>query len=143
VGVLSRFVALTPDDAEGVDPSTAVGKDPGEWSVDARGMTDVELGALEEILTGRELFEILAEPDEVVAGTVGSTSLVTHVRPEVVNMLADRAGTDWLPTAQAWVGYEELDGADPADLAGLLGDMADLADRVRRSDRQLYLLTVI
>jgi len=139
MGVLTTFVALTTDDAERVDLSFFDQTAFGEWAVDGRGLFDVELAALEEVLTGRELFEILAEPGDFVAENPDATATLRRLEPEVVNMLADRAGGDWLPTAQRWTEYEELEGAEPADLESLLVELADLADRTRRSDRQLYL----
>ena len=127
MGVLTSFVALTPDDADRVDVSSFNQATYGEWAVDGRGLFDVELAALEEVLTGRELFEILAAPADLVAETPDAGATFRHLGPEVVNMLADRAGGDWLPTAQMWTEYEELEGADPADLQSLLVELADLA----------------
>ena len=92
MGVLTTYVALTTDEAERVDLSFFDQTAFGEWAVDGRGLFDVELAALEEVLTGRELFEILAEPGDFVAENPDATATLRRLEPEVVNMLADRAG---------------------------------------------------
>ena len=96
MGVLTTYVALTADEAERVDLSSFDQTAFGGWAVDGRGLFDVELAALEEVLTGRELFEILAAPGDFIAENTDATATLRRLEPEVV--------TCW-PTAPAGTGF--------------------------------------
>jgi len=101
----------------------------------------VQLGTLEELLTGRPYDDIVEDPrsGQEVATRNGGERLVLTLTESITTALAE-AGNDRLSgVAVPWSRTEEFWGAgDPEVLASFLGDLAGLARRARARDQQLY-----
>lgn len=101
----------------------------------------VQLGTLEELLTGRPYDDIVEDPrsGQAVATRNGGERLVLTLTESVTTALAE-AGNDRLSgVAVPWSQTEGFWGAgDPEVLAGFLGDLSGLARRARDRDQRLY-----
>lgn len=101
----------------------------------------VQLGTLEELLTGRPYDEIANDPrsGHIVAARDGGERLVCTITDSLLAALAQSNGDALRRVAEPWSQTEEFWGAaDPEVLADVLGDLAGLARRARADDRRLY-----
>ncbi|MFN8074278.1 MAG: hypothetical protein U0Q15_02520 [Kineosporiaceae bacterium] len=105
----------------------------------------VQLGTLEELLTGRPFEEIL-DDDEVLATIAerdGGSLLVLRLRNSIAQALADASDERLAEVLPAWLATEEFgSGFDRADdvaaVAEFLRDLAALARAARADGRRLY-----
>jgi hypothetical protein len=100
----------------------------------------VNMGTLEELLTGRSFEQILeSNVDPVVASADGGERLVVRLTNEVTDAL--RAAPDALlvTVSTPWAQTEELDGmTDPETLTRFLRELSLLAKTARSEGRHLY-----
>jgi len=140
LGVLTDVVALRPEDAARVDAAQFDAATYGAWALRGKGIFDVELATLEEILTGQDAFEIIGEESEVLSDSGGFSIVFEAVRPSLTKALAERASTaDWAAIADRWEETDELAGADLEALTEYVTKLADLAARAVAAERSLYL----
>lgn len=101
----------------------------------------VQLGTLEELLTGRSFDEVLTDPrtghDVAIRG--GGELLVVTLNDSLSSALAlvddatlDRVSVPWSRTEEFW------NAADPSDLAAFLKELAGLARRAQAAGSRLY-----
>lgn len=144
MGILTDYVALSPDVARDVDAGTFDAAAYGDWALQSKGIFDVELATLEEILTGTDFSDIIGEASDVLSEAGDHSMVFSAVRPALTEVLAQGAGTlDWAAVADRWAATDELAGADVDDLATFLLALADLAARAVADQRALYLWTCL
>jgi hypothetical protein len=100
----------------------------------------VQMGTLEEILTGRTFEEILGVGGGgVIAERNGGEQLVIKLTSELTNALATLPAEKAKSVGLAWSQTEEFGGLVPSrDLTLIVLDLADLARRARAAEEQLY-----
>lgn len=101
----------------------------------------VQLGTLEELLTGREYEQIVAGPraGHVLATHDGGERLVVTLTDELQAALAAADDAQLASIAVPWSQTEEFFGqGDPQILTGLLHELAALAQRARAKEERLY-----
>ncbi|SEG69180.1 hypothetical protein SAMN04489712_10958 [Thermomonospora echinospora] len=118
-------------DGSGFDSVVTKGIDPA-----------VHMGTLEELLTGRPLREVFADPRSArPVGPVpraGEPGVVT-LTDSLARALATVDGAMIAETAVHWSESEEFHGeADPLDLAEFLMDLAEVARRAAGRGHRLY-----
>jgi hypothetical protein len=114
-----RLVAFDVVDLGGIDPV-------------------VQMGTLEEILTGRDYEEIVAE-DRVIANADGGERLVVRISSELTTALSQAPDASLVEAAARWSETEEFWGAaDPADLTEQLGALAGIARTAVRPGGHIY-----
>jgi len=103
----------------------------------------VQMGTLEEILTGRDYDDVVSE-DRVVADADGGEQLVVRLSPELTAALSESTDASLVEAASRWSQTEEFWGAaDPSDLADQLRGLAGLTRRATaRGDRVYCWLSV-
>jgi hypothetical protein len=104
--------------------------------LEARGITDIELQSLDEIMTRRED----AFPEDVDVGASVAEVLVFAVSDELVAKLAGAPAGSLAEVAATWSETEELEGSDPAVLATLLTGLAAMAKKVATAKARIYLI---
>lgn len=98
----------------------------------------VQLGTLEELLTGRPYEDIVAD-DRIIADADGGERLVMRVSQSLVRALASASSQDLSEVAVPWSQTEEFWGqADPAELAEDLHHLAGLATRATAAGHTVY-----
>jgi hypothetical protein len=101
----------------------------------------VQLGTLEELLTGRAYDDVVDDPrsGHPLVARDGGERLVCTLTDSLTSALARASGDELRRIAQPWSRTEEFWGAaDPEELAEFLGDLADLARRAQVSSQRLY-----
>ncbi|MGH3346362.1 MAG: hypothetical protein ACRDO4_05225 [Nocardioides sp.] len=99
----------------------------------------VQLGTLEELLTGRAYDDIAVDPGQVVASRDAGRCMVVSVSDELVTALAASSDGRLAEVVVPWSQTEEFWGdADPADLHAVLRDLAALARRAQNEGLRLY-----
>lgn len=101
----------------------------------------VQLGTLEELLTGRSFDDVVDDPrsGHAVAVRDGGERLVLTLTDALSLALASASEEALEQVAVPWSETEEFwNAADPADLAGFLKDLAGLARRSGGSGKRLY-----
>jgi len=101
----------------------------------------VQMGTLEELLTGRSFHDITFDPrsGHLVADRDGGELLVVTLTDALSTALASASDEDLEQAAVPWSETEEFwDAVDPAVLAGFLKDLAGLARRAEASGQGLY-----
>jgi hypothetical protein len=124
---------------------TSFGTDPGLVvydTVSVKGIDPVvQLGTLEELLTGRSYDEIANDPrsGHAVETRDGGERVVCTITDSLMTALAQASGEALQRIAEPWSQTEEFWGAaDPDELAEILGDLAGLARRAQANGRRLY-----
>lgn len=101
----------------------------------------VQLGTLEEVLTGRAYDDIVADPRsmEVLASRDGGEGLVVTITDSLAAALVTASDERLVEVAVPWSQTEEFWGqADPTDLAEFLREFAALARRAGEAGHRLY-----
>jgi hypothetical protein len=101
----------------------------------------VQLGTLEELLTGRSYDEIAEDPrsGHLVGTRDGGERVVCTITDSLMAALAQASSEALQRIAEPWSQTEEFWGtADPEGLAEILGDLAGLARRAQANGRRLY-----
>ena len=101
----------------------------------------VQLGTLEELLTGRSFDDVLADPrtGHAVATRDDGNLIVVTLNASLSSALANAEDATLERVAVPWSQTEEFwNAADPADLAEFLKDLAALARRANASSNHLY-----
>lgn len=114
---------------------------PGFEVVDLGGVEPtVQMGTLEEILTGRSFEDILDDTDDaIVADRDGGERLVVRLTPGLQVALATATDSRLREAAVPWSETEEFGGlGDPEDLAEGLTELAALARRASANGSRLY-----
>jgi hypothetical protein len=129
--------------ANGVPKRGLFGKAiPGLPAVDGKGIEPtVNLGMLEELLTGKSFDEQLQDPQSrpIVADRDGGERLVIRIGEVFVSALAEASPARLEELSNPWSQIEEFYGqADPADLSTFLLRLRDLATQATNSQQQLY-----
>lgn len=129
MGLLTEYFAAPDDAIAAAVASTHGPAGQGLPTVDAYGIEPfVQIGTLEEILTGRPYDRIAAAQPDPVASIDGGEVLVTRLTDTVVTALADLDDPRLPEVAARWAATEEFWGAtDPAALADLLRALRGLA----------------
>jgi hypothetical protein len=116
-------------------------------TVSAKGIDPVvQLGTLEELLTGRPYDDIAAEPrsGHSVAIRDGGDVLVLTLTDSLTSALAEATPERLAEVAVPWSLTEEFWGsAEPGMLAEFLRDLAGLASRAQASSQRLYCWTCV
>ena len=112
-------------------------------TVSVRGIDPlVQLGTLEELLTGRPYDEAVADPRSGVnplASKDGGEVLVAPLTDSLTSALANADGELLEQVARPWSETEEFWGAaDPSDLGEFLKELAALASRAEATGQRLY-----
>lgn len=101
----------------------------------------VQMGTLEELLTGRPYDEVVADPrsgHQIAIRDNGERAVCT-VTQTLTEALANLPRARAHEVAAAWAQTEEFWGAaDPDDLQSVLLDLSALADRARANGQSLY-----
>lgn len=127
------FVAASDEAAAAVDLDA-----PLPHALDGGGIDPlVELGSLEEILTGRTFDDILDDEWDPVAEGDGDV-VVVRISPHLERALVDVTDARLAEAAVPWSATEELEGSDPADLAAFAQRLAALARRARDEGGHVY-----
>lgn len=124
-------------------PDTPAGLTPAAFdTVQDTGIDPVvQLGTLEELLTGRPYDEVVADPrsgHQIALRDNGERAVcaVTHTLTQALANLPRARARD---IAVAWAQTEEFWGAaDPDDLQSVLLDLSALAARARANSQSLY-----
>lgn len=143
MGVLCDYFAAASDgEAAAVIDATG---GPGAGSLHGNGIDPVvQMGTLEELLTGRDFEEILDGDGEVIADRDGGQRLVVRLSTDVTEALAGASDERLAEVAVPWSQTEEFWGeGDPDVLAGFLRDLAALARDARGRGQRLYCMVVI
>lgn len=126
-----------------VEPS--FGTDPGlvvHDTVSVKGVDPVvQLGTLEELLTGRSYDEIAEDSrnGHAVATRDGGERVVCTVTDSLTTALARATDEALVRVAGPWSQTEEFwNAADPLELAAFLSDLAGLAQRAQTNGQRLY-----
>ena len=101
----------------------------------------VQLGTLEELLTGRPYDEVVDDPraGQTVESRDGGERLVCTLTDCLTRALARASDEELQRVAQPWAQTEEFWGdADPGDLAEFLGELSGLARRAQANGQRLY-----
>lgn len=101
----------------------------------------VQLGTLEELLTGRPYDEVVEDPrsGHAVESKDGGERLVLTLTDILVRALAASDEDELRRIAEPWSQTEEFWGdADPDDLAEFLADLSGLARRAQAKGHRLY-----
>lgn len=101
----------------------------------------VQLGTLEELLTGKSFDDVMDDPrsGHAAADRDGGERLVLTLTEALSTALASASDEALEQVAVPWSETEEFwDAADPAVLAGFLKDLAGLARRSKASGQRLY-----
>ena len=101
----------------------------------------VQLGTLEELLTGRAYDEIVQDPrgGRVIASRDSGTRLVLRLSDSLMGALVLATGELFAAVAIPWSQTEEFWGqGDPEVLADFLNDLAGLARRAQERGHHLY-----
>ena len=142
MGVLCDYFAATSDE----EAAAAIDRDgaPG-GAVHGKGIDPVvQMGTLEELLTGRDFEEILDGDADVVAARDGGQRLVARLSTEVTDALAATTDERLAEVAVPWSQTEEFWGeGDPDVLGSFLRDLAGLARDARGRGQRLYCLVVV
>lgn len=134
------------------DDETAVtALDPAVWWADDVGFDSLftkgvdpaaQMGALEHLLTGRPLKEVLADPRSALMLALapgGGGHCVVTLTDTLADALTAADETGLAEVAVPWSRAEEFDGgADPHDLAEFLTEFAALARRAAERRHRLY-----
>ncbi|MFJ5958442.1 hypothetical protein ACIQC5_21085 [Paenarthrobacter sp. NPDC092416] len=126
-----------PARTTGTDPTLAVFDTVSVKNIDPV----VQLGTLEELLTGRSFDDVMDNPrsGHAVADRDGGERLVLTLTEALSAALASASDQALEQVAVPWSETEEFwNAADPADLAGFLKDLASLARRSEASGQRLY-----
>ncbi|MCY1676876.1 hypothetical protein OVA06_19585 [Pseudarthrobacter sp. SL88] len=124
-------------------PATGTFQEAGVFDTVAGNGIDpvVQLGTLEELLTGRSFDDVMDDPrsGQALADRDGGERLVLTLTEPLSTALAtasdealERVAIPWSETEEFW------NAADPALLAGFLKDLAGLARRSKASGQGLY-----
>lgn len=98
----------------------------------------VQMGTLEEILTGRDYDEVVSE-NRVIADADGGEQLVVRLSAELTAALSDATDATLADAAARWSQTEEFWGAaDPTDLAEQLRELGGLARRAIEDANKVY-----
>lgn len=101
----------------------------------------VQLGTLEELLTGRPYDEVIEDPrsGNDLASANGGEMLVLTITDALASALAWSSDEQLAEVAVPWSQTEEFWGqADPEELAEFLRDFAALARRAEQAGQRLY-----
>ena len=101
----------------------------------------VQLGTLEELLTGRAYDDVVADPrsGKDLASRDGGEGLVLTITDSLAGALVAASDEQLAEVAMPWSQTEEFWGqADPGDLAEFLRDLAALARRADAAGHRLY-----
>ncbi len=125
---------------EPVEPPSAA--ETGFDVVSVKGIEPVvQLGTLEELLTGRPYDDIVADPrsGEAVAVRHGGELLVLTLSDTLVAALATATDSRLAEVAVPWSRTEEFWGeGDPDELTDFLRDLSALARRAQERGQRLY-----
>jgi hypothetical protein len=126
-------------------PRPSITSDPGLVifdTVSVKGIDPlVQLGTLEELLTGRPYDEVVEDPraGQIVESRHGGERLVCTLTDSLTTALARASDEELHRVAQPWAQTEEFwGGADPGGLAEFLVELAGLARRAQANGRRLY-----
>lgn len=142
MGLLTEYFTAS-DPARAARALSAGPAGAGLSAVDAHGVDPfVQMGSLEEILTGRPYDQVSAGQPDPIAELDGGEVLVTALRDELVDAVADLDDQRLAGAATTWSATEEFHGAtDPEALSDLLRALRDLA-RSRGTQRVYCWLSV-
>jgi hypothetical protein len=136
-GIFGRRRTQSSEPAFATDPSLVVYD-----TVSVKGIDPVvQLGKLEELLTGRAYDDVVADPrsghaiavkDEGERVVVTLTGSLTSALAETTDAALDQVARPWSETEEFW------GEADPATLAVVLKDLAVLARNAEANGHQLY-----
>lgn len=101
----------------------------------------VQLGTLEELLTGRPYEDIWSGPRSglLIADGGDGQRIVVAVTDELCAALADASDEQLAQVCVPWSQTEEFAGeADPEQLAEVLGSLAALAQRARAAEQRVF-----
>jgi hypothetical protein len=151
MGVLFDYFAAASDEqaASAIDrvggPGAETAPDASAQAFDTvsvKGIDPVvQMGRLEELLTGRPYDEIAAErrSGQPLAIRDGGERVVLALADSLTNALAEASPERLAEVAAPWSRTEEFWGsADPDMLTELLRDLAGLAGRAHASNQRLY-----
>lgn len=139
MGILFDYFAAGSDEqaAAAID-----GVDTQDGVVSTKGVDPVvQLGTLEELLTGRDYDDISAGPRSGLLIKDGGDGerIVVSVTDELRTALANATDERLAQVAVPWSQTEDFGGTvDPEDLAELLGELAELAQRARAAEQRLF-----
>jgi hypothetical protein len=126
-----------PEPALGADPDLVV-----HDTLSVKGVDPVvQLGTLEELLTGRPYDEVVDDrrSGHNLAMRDGGERLVVTLHDPLTAALAEASDETLERVARPWSETEEFwNAADPTDLAEFLKELAGLAQRARAGDQKLY-----
>jgi hypothetical protein len=140
MGLLIEYFAASSDD----DARAALAAGPGERfpSTDGPGIEPVvNLGKLEELLTGKTFDQQLDDPASrpLIASANDNHVLVIKIGDGFVRALASADRSELDGFAVPWSQIEEFGGtADPAALADFLHRLQDLAQATISGDSAIY-----
>lgn len=99
----------------------------------------VQLGTLEELLTGRSFDDILDDPRAEEIASDGDGPLVLSLNDALPAALLAASQERLREASGAWAQDEEFGGdADPDDLLGFLADLRDLAALAAERGQRVY-----
>lgn len=100
----------------------------------------VQMGTLEELLTGRPYDEVTEDPRwaDAVAVRRDGELLVLTLTDGLTSALAGASESELAVAARGWARTEELDGSDPSLLGHILTDLSGLAQSAAAGQRRLY-----
>ena len=111
-------------------------------TVSAKGIDPVvQMGTLEELLSGRAYDDIVEDPrsGKVLASMNNGTSLVLTTTDSLLTALAASPEEQLIHAARTWSETEEFWGhGDPVQLADFLRELAGLARRAQIAGHRLY-----
>lgn len=142
MGVLCDYFAAANDD----EAAAVIDRTGGPaGAVDGRGVDPVvQMGTLEELLTGQPYEEILDGDGDVVADRDGGERIVARLSTGVAEALAGASDERLAEVAVPWSQTEEFWGeGDPDALAAFLRDLAALARDARGRGQRLYCLVTV
>src|SRR5512139_712860 len=144
MGNLYTYFSSSDDDAAALARELPGGPAVGGFdTVETKGVDPaVQMGTLEEILTGRSFTDVINDPraaDVVGSGEEGDEHGVVTLTDTLAAALATIDRERVPGVALEWSRTEEFWGdADPATLAGFVTEMADLAGRAAGRGHRLY-----
>lgn len=109
--------------------------------VDMKGVEPtVQMGSLEEILTGRPYDEVIADPTgDVIASRDGGERVVVRLTETLQEALAEATEAQLVEAVERWAQTEEFWGqGDPAILRPEVEQLAGLARTSVQQDTRLY-----
>jgi hypothetical protein len=126
-------------------PELAFGTDPDLVVYDTLSVKGidpvVQLGTLEELLTGRPYHDVVDDPrsGHNLAMRDGGERLVVTLTDSLAATLAEASDETLERVARPWSQSDEFwNSADPSDLAEFLKELAGLARRAEAGDQKLY-----